>query len=80
MVVDVELDHGLGDDEGHGVPLVVVVRRCLAAVLEGHRVDLVLWTRISPFYKLCLEDLRRAITCGKTLSSRAPPSTSARET
>ena len=53
MVVDVQLDHGLGDDESYGVPLVVVVRRRLAAVLEGHRVDLVLWARILQI--ACLE-------------------------
>ena len=42
VVVDVELDHGLGDDDGRRVPLVVVVRRRLAAVLHRRSVDLVL--------------------------------------
>ena len=42
MVVDVQLDHRLRDDDGRGVPLVVVLRRRLAAVLDGRSVDLVL--------------------------------------
>ena len=42
VVVDVQLDHRLRDDDGRSVPLVVVVRRRLAAVLDGCSVDLVL--------------------------------------
>ena len=46
MVVDVQLDHRLSDYDGHGVPLVVIVRRRLAAILDGRRVDLVLYFAI----------------------------------